>query len=277
MVVCMNIVDFFLDPVITNAIIAFLVLALGFLSGKTAMNFFLRFADKTGLRKSVKFGLEREAKKFGFEIDIIMLFAVAVKYSIYLIAILIAMDILQLKAASIFIALVLPYLPQLLGAILIVIIGSAIIEIVADVIKFSLRDHLDDAAREAGLSQSLSTMVASFIRYFLYLLVFLTALLQLGFRAEGLLELLIAIVIIFAAAVAIIVILFVKNHVQNLSSWIYLKNSLEIKPGDTVTIGNVSGKVEKIAAINTVIAQGNDKYFVPNSKFTGETFTVKKK
>lgn len=271
-----------LEEILSEIPVASIALALGisivgYVLGGIAKDFILKATEAIGLRQKMRYGLEKEAKKLGFDIDVLYLFALVVKYSIYLVTAFLALDVFNLRAATLFLSVLVPYLPKLIGAIVIVLIGAAIVEFLADVTKFMLRDYLDDTAKEAGFSASLSTEFASLMRYFLYTLIFMTAILQLGFKAESLMNLVLFLCVIFVSTIAVVFVFSMKDHVPNLTAGAYLKNSKNVEVGDRIRIGGVSGDVERIGPINTVIKSGKSRCYIPNSKFLKDSFVIMKK
>ena len=253
---------------------AFAILVVGYLIGKLSKALILRFAEKSGIQRKVRFGLEKEAKKIGFNIDIVYILALLIKYSIYAVTIFVVMDMMQIKVASIFLEIMVSYIPQMLGAFIIILAGAAIIEVLADLTKFWLRDVIDDAATEAGMFSSLSTHVASFVRYFLYAIVFIMALMQLGFKAEGIMALVLSIGFVIIATAAVLFVFSTKDQARNMGAGAYLKNSKHFSEGDTVKIGEITGRVEKIGQVSTTIKDAKGRHHIPNSRFLKEGYTV---
>lgn len=253
------------------------ILLIGYIIGRIAKTFIIKLTETSGLRQKLRFGLEKEAKKLGFQVDLVYLFALIVKYLIYIITIFVALDFIHVQTASSFLILLLAYLPQIIAAILIVLLGGAITEIFCDIIKFKLRDYLDEYFGEPGFYSSPSTLIASCIRYFLYLIIFVSALLQLGLRVDALMWMLLVFAIVFVLTIAIIFILSLKDYMPNLSAGANLKHSKNINIGDFVTINTISGEVEQIGQFNVIIKNGNKKYYVPNSKFLEDGFMIIKK
>ena len=132
----------FLDSVIQSdasvpiLIAAVIILIIGFVVGKLVKQFVLQFAEATGVRQKVRFGIDKEAKKFGFNIDFVYLAALVLKYVVFIIAVFLALRVLGVEVgmSTILIPLI-SYLPNIVSAIIILIIGSAMIEIIADVLK----------------------------------------------------------------------------------------------------------------------------------------------
>ncbi|MBI2079179.1 mechanosensitive ion channel [Candidatus Micrarchaeota archaeon] len=265
------------DAPVPALIGAAIILIIGFVVGKMVKQFVLQLAEATGIRQKVRFGIDREAKKFGFNLDFVYLAALVFKYVVFLIAIFIALRILSVEVgmSTVLIPLI-SYIPNIVSAIIILIIGSAIIEIIADVLKYNLRDRLDEKAKTAGMT-NVSTNIASYVRYFLYLVVFITAFLQLGIKVESLMLLVLSIGIIALGTLAVLFIFSLKDHVSGISYGIHLVNNKVIVKGDILQIGDLRGEVVEITLLATVIKNKESIYHIPNSKIAQSIFSINKK
>ena len=225
----------------------------------------------------MRFGIEREAQKLGFNFDLVVIIAIMLKYAVYAVAIFLALRTLgvQVGMNTVLMPLI-AYIPNMLGAAVILVLGSAIVEIIADVVKYRLRDAIDEKSDESW-PISISTPIAALVRYFLYAIVLITAFLQLGVRAEGLLAFVLAACIVFLGAVAALVVFSLKDHAPNFTAGMYLKRGRLLDPGDKIEMEGISGRVEKITAFATVIRAKGRTYVVPNSKMAQGTFAVRKK
>ncbi|MEK6979739.1 MAG: mechanosensitive ion channel domain-containing protein [Candidatus Micrarchaeota archaeon] len=273
----------FLDSVIQSdasvpiLIAAVIILIIGFVVGKLVKQFVLQFAEATGVRQKVRFGIDKEAKKFGFNIDFVYLAALVLKYVVFIIAVFLALRVLGVEVgmSTILIPLI-SYLPNIVSAIIILIIGSAMIEIIADVLKYNLRDRLDEKAKTAGMA-NVSTNVAAYVRYFLYLVVFITAFLQLGIKVESLMFLVLSIGIIALGTLAILFIFSLKDHVPSVSYGIHLANNKVIVRGDVLQIDDLRGEVVEITLLATVIKNKDGIHHIPNSKLAHNIFSISKR
>lgn len=274
--------DFFGFDIQTNIPIpaiaaAIIVLILGFIVGKVTKQFVLQLAEATGVRQKVRFGIEREAKKFGFSTDFIYLFALVLKYFIYIIAIFLALRILNIQIGmNTILTPLISYAPNILSAIIIVIAGSAVIEIIADILRYKLKDQIDEKAGKAGLS-NLSVSIANYVRFFLYLIIFIAAFLQLGIKVEGLLTLVLSIGIIALGSIAILTIFSLKDHLPHVTSGVYLANNKILAKGDVLQLDNISGEVEEVTLLFTIIKSKNATYYIPNAKIAQSVFSIVKK
>jgi len=265
------------DAPLPVLITAGIILIIGFIVGTLVKQFVLQFAEATGIRQKVRFGIDKEAKKFGFNMDFIYLAALVLKYIVFLLAIFLALRILGVEVgmSTILIPLI-SYIPNIVSAIIILIIGSAIIEIVADVLKYNLRDRLDEKAKNAGMT-NVSTNIAAHVRYFLYLVVFITAFLQLGIKVESLMFLVLSIGIIALGTLAILFIFSLKDYVPGISYGIHLVNNKVIVKGDMLQVDGLKGEVVEITLLATVIKNKDGIHHIPNSKIAQSIFSIIKR
>ncbi|HIH19430.1 TPA: mechanosensitive ion channel [Candidatus Micrarchaeota archaeon] len=257
--------------------VAALILVFGYIIGKTVKQFMLKISESSGVRQKLRFGIEKEVKKFGFSVDFTYMGALVLKYAIYLLAIFLAFRALNIEIGMNTVLLpLIAYIPNILGAAIILLVGSAIVEIVADIVKYRLRDAIDEKAGEIG-PMNISTPIASLVRYFLYAIIFITAFLQLGIRAEGLLAFVLAASVVFLAAAAILAVFSLKDHVPNLTAGLYLRRSKIIGTGDTLTACGISGKVAGITTLATIVRNKGGTHYLPNAKITGGVFSINRK
>jgi len=257
---------------------AVLILFFGYILGRWANQFFIKILESSGIRQKLRFGIEKEARKYGFSVDIAYLAALALKYIIYLLTIFLALRVLNVQVGmnNILMPLI-AYIPNILYAIITLVIGSAIVEIVSDIVKYKLRDAIDENAAEIG-PLNISTPIASMLRYFLYSVIFITACLQLGIKVEGVLAFVLASSIVFLAAIAALVVLSLKDHAPSVSAGQYLRRSKTIEKGDWLSIGGVSGEVVDMTVLAMVVRNKDGEFcYIPNSKLTQEIFTVRRK
>ncbi len=253
------------------------VLLGGYLFGRFASHAIFSVAETSGIRRRLRFGLEKEAKKLGFNIDFIYVFAIMAKYIIYAVSIFIALSFIHVEAANLFLAYLIPYLPNFIGALITILFGSALIEILADLVKFKLRDPLDSHGSALGVSSSISTRLAQFVKYFLYATIGIMTLSQLGFKIDSMLMALLLFGLFVIIILSILFLFFMRDKVTNLSAGIQVKEAMRLRAGDRVEIDGLGGEIERIDHAFTVVKEGNKRHFIPNSRFTATSFTVVRK
>ena len=273
----MNLLAIIVDEHLLPFLSAGLVLLLGYILGDIVKQAVIRIAEKTGIRQKVRFGLQKEAKKFGFDIDIIYITSLVLKYTICLIGAFFALRMLPFDIGTSSLLLpIISYVPNILSAMCILIFGSALIELFADVVKYKLRDVFDEDADEAGVS-NFSTATASYVRYFLYVIILLTVFLQLGIKADNLMTLVLISGTIIMITMAVLFIISTKEHAANISAGKYLKTNKILLKGDMLEVENVDGEVEELNLMMTVVKANGKTYYIPNSRIMNNVFSTRRK
>lgn len=151
-----------------------------------------------------------------------------------------------------------PWSLKIALALVIFIIGR----LVAKLINRTLRKVM----KKANLDELLIDFIGSIVYSVLLVIVVLAALEQLGVNTTS------ALAILGAAGLAVG--LALKDSLSNFASGVMLIIFRPFKVGDFVEAGGVSGVVEKIQIISTVMRTGdNREIIIPNSKIYGGTIT----
>ena len=139
---------------------ALIVLLVGWVAGRLIGKGLSRVLDKAGVddairRTAIGKALERT------KITIVGFFDLIVRWFIYLIAILAAVDILKISVLSAFMSRVVEYLPSFIGGIFILLVGFIVVDFVADALR--------GVAKEGQLEYA--GLFTSFLRVLLYFVV----------------------------------------------------------------------------------------------------------
>ena len=139
---------------------ALIVLLVGWVAGRLIGKGLSRVLDKAGVddairRTAIGKALERT------KITIVGFFDLIVRWFIYLIAILAAVDILKISVLSAFMSRVVEYLPSFIGGIFILLVGFIVVDFVADALR--------GVAKEGQLEYA--GLFAGFLRVLLYFVV----------------------------------------------------------------------------------------------------------
>ena len=139
---------------------ALIVLLVGWVAGRLIGKGLSRVFDKAGVddairRTAIGKALERT------KITIVGFFDLIVRWFIYLIAILAAVDILKISVLSAFMSRVVEYLPSFIGGIFILLVGFIVVDFVADALR--------GVAKEGQLEYA--GLFAGFLRVVLYFVV----------------------------------------------------------------------------------------------------------
>jgi len=145
------------------------------------------------------------------------------------------------------------YLPKLIFAILILIIGKIIAKRISVLISGLMKKN--------NVEVTLTGFLESIIYYTLLIIVIIAAAGQLGINTTSFLT------IVGAAGLAVG--LALKDTLSNFASGVMLILFSPFKVGDFVNIAGVLGKVSKITVFNTIISTpDNQRIIVPNNNIT---------
>jgi len=170
------------------------------------------------------------------------------------------------------------FVPQMISAILIVILGFLAINITTKAgSDFIRKVGVHMYFREIGLSESALKLFAGIFKVFLYLLLLQISFTQLGIGTAFVDELIRA--SSWAAAFLIAGLLFYgfKDLFQNYASGIYLKNSRVANPGEEIDLDGEKAKIRNVSLFSTVMdTQSGRTVLSPNSKLMKSNMSVKR-
>ncbi len=265
------------SPVVTSIAVSFGILLAGYIVGKFAESFVVKTMENIGVKRKVRFGIEREIKKFGIAIDMTKTFAALLKYFVYLSAVVFAVDFLGVRAMSDVVNAVWVYAPNIFATMLIIMIGTIITELVAGIVKFKLYDYgIDDIAKEIGVDVKLSSVIALFLKYFLYLVIGVAALTQLGFQTQSISSLVTSLGTVGIISVSLVFIISVKDVLPNITAGMYIRSSGSLKKGEKITAEGINGKVKHVGFVFTELESGKKRIIVPNSALVKGKYTISK-
>lgn len=119
---------------IPNILMAVLIIVIGLILGKVMGNVVSKIVEKTGLDKALKGSiLEKAVEAAGT--TILGLFNIVVRWFIYLIAIMIAVEYLGIPLLSSIIQQFVNFMPNVFAAMLILLIGLIIADFIGDFLK----------------------------------------------------------------------------------------------------------------------------------------------
>lgn len=185
-------------------------------------------------------------------------------YLILFVAIMAATDVLGMKALSDLMTNIMNYIPSLISALVVLIIGV----IIADFLKKIVQTTCDSLGIPA------SRMIANLVFYFVFLNVIMITLkqanLQTDFIETNISIILAGVVLAFAIGYG----LASKGLMANMLSSFY--NKEKVKVGDTIIIEGVQGKIINIDSTTLTLQSGNSTIMIPLYKLTSERIEVLK-
>jgi small-conductance mechanosensitive channel len=183
-------------------------------------------------------------------------------YFLLLIFLVAATDVLGMEALSSLVKDIINYLPQLITAIILLIVGL----LLAD----SLRSGVKTTCDSLGIPSA--NVIAGFAFWFVFLTVGVSALSQAGIDTQFIMANLTVILAGSVFAFALGYGLASRNIVANFLASFYSKDKIKI--GDVIGIDGVKGEVIGTDRTSVTLLSGDKKVVLPMSKFTSENLEI---
>ncbi|MHC1605071.1 MAG: mechanosensitive ion channel domain-containing protein [Candidatus Methanofastidiosia archaeon] len=198
---------------------------------------------------------EERTKKTSF--TIINFIEIVIRWTIYLIAIGQAIEVLGLEQLNRLMTNLVSYLPNVVVALIIMVIGF----VIADKIIGALEDFM----RESKLP--IYPMLSIGIRYLIYTIAIIMALSQVKVSTQ----VLVVMAGVFSFLAAMFIIVGARDVASNFFAGLQIIWYKSLRVGDLIQAENVEGVIEEIGIINTTIKTGEGEYIlIPNSKLANE-------
>ncbi len=207
-------------------------------------------------------GVTRGLELAGTRMDAAAVLGAIAFWWIFLVFAEIAFNSLGLTEITVFLNSVLAYLPNIFVAILILIIGMLLANVVAGIVR--------GAAGEAGLSTA--SLLAGVARWAIVIFAFLAALTQLNVAQSMIFILTAGIVGMLAIAGGLALGLGGADTARGLIAGWSMGRMLQ--PGQRVQIGQQSGTVIRHDMSTTVVDTGTGQISIPNASLTHEQIVV---
>jgi len=252
----------FLPQLVTGS----LTLVIGILLGKAVYKMIHRLLKSMRFDKAADTtGLTTVAKKAHIFTPFSEIIASLVKYAIYLIAIMLAFDIFNLPIIGDLLSLILSYLPRLIGAVSILIVGFIISGFIADLIGKAVKGAgINQIAEDVGVRIGMSELAESLTRYFLYIAVILISLSTLQISTSILTQLITILMggIVFGSA--LIIVISLKDLGPNIGAGLYFDSNKTFRKGQTIEFEGIKGTVEEAGFVYTILKTKDGKLQIPN-------------
>ncbi|MBN1785612.1 MAG: mechanosensitive ion channel [Candidatus Methanofastidiosa archaeon] len=237
------------------------ILLIGFLLGRLSGKLIDLIVNRTGAIKLIM-GTNTQEMTKRTSFTFIGFIKIIVSWTIYLLAIGQAIEILGLESINDFTNNVVTYLPNVVVALVIMILGF----IIAEKIVASIEMYLKESRMPSNQFFTVG------IRYFIYIVAFIMALSQLRISTDVLL--------IVAGAISffgcIFVIIGARDISNNFFSGLEIIWYKTVRVGDNIKTSEIEGVIEEIGIINTIIKSKDGEYLVvPNRKLANEVITKK--
>ncbi|MEX0642102.1 MAG: mechanosensitive ion channel domain-containing protein [Pirellulales bacterium] len=246
-----------------KVIAALAVVVLGYLVARVAGKLFVTLAQKVGMEHAAhRVGLVDSMKQVGIKRSVSGIIGTIVFWFLMCVFLMAAVDILNLQPISAALKDVLVYIPLLLRAAVVIIVGLLAATFIRGVVATS--------ADRFGITYAQS--LASACYYLLVLMTLLAGFDQLKIQFELLNS---AILIVFAGmalAFGLAVGLGGRDVVAGILAGYYLRQRMQ--SGDWVSVGPLEGTIREVGPVATIIETDEDglmnRRSVPNSKMLHE-------
>ncbi len=183
-------------------------------------------------------------------------------FLIMFIVVIVATDVLGMQVVSDLMTNLLNYVPHLLSAFLVFIVGVMVADFIKNIVLTTC----------VSLAIPAASLIANIVFYFLFLNVTMIALTQAkintDFIQDNLSIILGGIVLAFAIGYGFAS----RSIVANFLSSFY--NKEKIKPGDVIRIDGIKGRVMEVDNTSIILQSEGRKVVIPLSKLDSETFEI---
>jgi len=170
------------------------------------------------------------------------------------------------------------FLPQLLSAALIVLLGIIIIQLITRLGEnFLMKIGLQNYLKEIGFSVGAVKIISGALKAFLYLILLQITLTELGVGESFANELIYASSWAAAFLIAASVFYGSKDLLVNIAAGIYLKNSENVRPGEEVTIDGEKAEIRNVSLFSTSLDTKTGHTLIsPNKEIAENNLTFKR-
>ena len=248
---------------IPNLIAAIVLIVVGIFAAKACRYVLARVFEKLGVNKlSTQIGLQQQLDQSTVPSKLSDLLAISAQWIILLAFLIAATEILGLDRVSASINQVMLFLPKVIGAGLVLIFGFFLAGLAKRFVQSSLlSDYVEYRKVISGLLQSLIIVVTVSIAFS-----------QLEFETQ-LLNYVVAILIgAISIGIAVSLMFGTRDLTRSMMAGVYIRELY--KPGDTVRIDNIEGRVITIGSIKTSIDSDGEVHTVPNYLLSEKTVSI---
>ena len=250
----------YLQSLGAGSLIFVIGIAIAFLGGKVAAGLAARLGlDRLGERR----GVSDDLQSIGVRTTLSRILGRLVFFIIALATLVQTVDALHLTPLAAALALMLGFVPRIILAIVILVLGAAISDALAEAVTL--------ATKRAGILYD--AVLAGIVRWLILVLAVLMALQQLTIDATFLLDVLVLVLGGFVVALAIAGGWGTRTIVENIVAGRYVHDTLAV--GDRIDAEGLAGTIERIdLASVTVRDEAGASFIVPSAFFL--TRTVRK-
>lgn len=243
-----------------------LLLLIGVIAGRLIGSFITQLLIRVGVdRAAQKTGLSEVAKQIGLQPSFAEITGLLARYLTYLLSVMLAFDVFGIYVLTNVLTATFTYLPKVIGAVAILVLGFIISGALAEIVGRSIRGAgVDKVAGGVGIKTSMGDTAEAIVRYFLYIIVVLISLRTLEISTE-ILNWIFTIGV--AAAVfsgAAVLLISAKDIAPNVAAGMFLESNKALRLGQKIKFRQHSGTVESIGLVHTVIKTKGGPVLIPN-------------
>ncbi|UCC91519.1 MAG: mechanosensitive ion channel [Candidatus Aenigmatarchaeota archaeon] len=229
-----------------------LIIVVGYIAGRISKAVVKKILYVVGLRRlTARTFTEDVLKASGYKGDVVEFIGDLVKWSIYILTLAVVVQVLGFTTVAGLFNQIIIFVPKLILAILVIIIGFMVADFFGKV--------FEEGARKLLREDILAKFSGGLMKYSVSMIAIIIALGLIGLDINAML-------IFFSALLAVIVIVFslgLRDLIPNFTAGIHLKNTLKV--GDKVKVGKYSGVVERIDPFSVLLRVNRKNVIIPNS------------
>lgn len=238
---------------VPNFLMALVLAIVGIIVSKIVSKVVKKFLEKVGIDKlGEKLNEIELVEKSNLNIKISAILSKVIYYFLVLFFLVAASDVLNMPAVSELVLGIFNLIPSLIVAGIILILGTLLSDVIRGICQTGLQSLGIPSAR----------LIASFVFYFLFINIVISALTQAKINTEFLAQNISLIIGGIVLAFAIGYGLASKTSMANFLASYYSKGKFEV--GDTITMDGITGKIVEIGKSSLImIAENGNKVIFP--------------
>ncbi len=234
-----------------------LIIVVGYIAGRISKAVVKKILYVVGFRRlTARTFTEDVLKATGYKGDVVEFIGDLVKWSIYILTLAVVVQVLGFTTVAGLFNQIIIFVPKLILAILVIIIGFMVADFFGKV--------FEEGARKLLREDMLAKFSGGLMKYSVSMIAIIIALGLIGLDINAML-------IFFSALLAVIVIVFslgLRDLIPNFTAGIHLKNTLKV--GDREKVGKYSGVVERIDPFSVLLRVNRKNVIIPNSMLVKE-------
>ncbi len=237
-----------------NLVSALLILLIGWIAAKVAEKLLGKLLEALRVNQvAARRGVVGTLTELGIRRSPSALISRVVYWVILILFLVPTLETLRLVYVSQLVGRFVAYLPNLIGAAVIFLIGLAVARLLAG--------SVGAAAKNAGLEYA--PAIGSFVKYFLNLIVIILSLAQLGVRTDILTNIFTVLIISLGLALALALGLGSRAVVTNILAGAFIRE--HFPAGREIQVQGVSGRIVSIGAVGTTVESEGREITFPNT------------